>query len=208
MSEKLTYDFVTLFVVLDPVGMLAVFLAVTAELTPVQRREAATLAILYSLGILVFFIAAGELLLIQMGIRLRAFQVAGGILLLLYGIQMTTSTTTLGVAPDREDGDSLHALAVYPLAVPAIAGPGAMLTTVLLTDNRVYGFWEQAQTATVLAAVLAIFLVILLSANRIMRAIGIGGANVLRRVMGILLSAVAVKMVLTAIQSWLELPPL
>jgi len=94
----------------------------------VQRREAATLAILHSFGILVFFTVAGELLLIQMGIPLRAFQVAGGILLLLYTIQLTTSPTTLGATPDREGGDSLHALVVYPLAVPAIAGPGAMRT--------------------------------------------------------------------------------
>jgi len=81
-----------------------------------------------------------------------------------------------------------------------------MLTTVLLTDNRMYGFWEQAQTAAVPAVVLVIFLVILLSADWIMRAIGIGGANVLRHVMGMLLSAIAVKMVLTAIRSWLGLP--
>jgi multiple antibiotic resistance protein len=63
-----------------------------------------------------------------MGIPLRAFQVAGGILLLLYAIQLTTSPTTLGATPDREGGDSLHALVVYPLAVPAIAGPEAMRT--------------------------------------------------------------------------------
>jgi multiple antibiotic resistance protein len=79
---------------------------------------------------------------------------------------------------------------------------------VLLTDNRLYGVWEQALTTVVLAVVLSIFFVILLFANPIMKLIGIGGANVLRRVMGILLSAIAIKMVLTAFQAWLGLPEL
>jgi multiple antibiotic resistance protein len=113
-----------------------------------------------------------------------------------------------GTSADRPTGSSINALAVYPLAVPAIAGPGAMLTTVLLTDNRLYGFWDQSLTTAVLAVVLSIYFVILLFANPIMKLIGIGGANVLRRVMGILLSAIAIKMVLTAFQAWLGLPEL
>lgn len=83
-----------------------------------------------------------------------------------------------------------------------------MLTAVLLTDNRVFGIWDQILTSAMLAGVLAVFLVVLLAANPIMRAIGEGGANVLRRVMGVLLSAIATTMVLSAIQDWLDLPPL
>jgi multiple antibiotic resistance protein len=208
MSKMVVYDFVTLFVMLDPVGMLAVFLAVTADLEPAQRRQAALLGVAYSFVVLLFFIVAGELLLIEMGIPLRAFQIAGGILVLLYGIEMCLGSSAPGISADQPIGTSIHALAVYPLAIPAIAGPGAMLTTVLLTDNRLYGFWEQALTTAVLAVVLAIFFVILLFANPIMKLIGQGGANVLRRVMGILLSAIAIKMVLTAFQAWLGLPEL
>ncbi|MCG6861508.1 MAG: MarC family protein, partial [Chromatiaceae bacterium] len=105
-------------------------------------------------------------------------------------------------------GAGIQSLAVYPLAIPAIAGPGAMLTVVLLTDNRVYSLVDQVVTAAVLAAVLAVFLMILLFADPIMRAIGPGGANVLRRVMGIILCAIAVNMAFGAIQSWLDLPML
>jgi len=208
MLQKMVYDFVTLLVVLDPVGMLAIFLATTTELNPVERRKAATLGILYAFGILLFFIVAGELLLIQMGIPLRAFQIAGGILLFLYGIEMSLGTNAPGVGFENLTGAGIHAIAVYPIAIPAIAGPGAMLTVVLLTDNRVFGFWDQALTTVVLAAVLVIFLLVLFAANPIMRSIGIGGANVLRRVMGILLSAIATKMVLSAVQDWLNLPAL
>ena len=206
MIQQLVYDFVTLFVVLDPVGMLAVFLGVTSTLSAGDRRKAAVLAILYSFGVLLFFIAAGELLLIQMGIPLLAFQIAGGILLMLYGIEMSLGAHAPG-AGVADGGTTLHSLAVYPLAIPAIAGPGAMLTVVLLTDNRQFSVTDQMITTAVLAVVLAVFLIILLAASPIMRVIGSGGANVLRRVMGVLLTAIAAKMVLTALETWLELPP-
>ncbi|NEX20192.1 MarC family protein [Thiorhodococcus mannitoliphagus] len=208
MLQQITYDFITLFVVLDPVGMLAVFIAVTTRLEPLERRKAAILAVLYAFAVLAFFIAAGELLLIQMGIPLRAFQIAGGILLLLYGIEMSLGAHTPGTGLDDGAGSGLHALAVYPLAIPAIAGPGAMLTVVLLTDNRLFSITDQLITTAVLVVVLAVFLLILFAASPIMRVIGSGGASVLRRVMGMLLSAIAVKMVLTAVQGWLDLPPL
>lgn len=208
MSQKLISDFVTLFVVLDPIGMLAIFLAVSPKMEPAARRKTAVLGILYSFVVLLFFIVAGELLLVQMGIPLRAFQIAGGILLLLYGIEMSLGTAAPGEGLSDAAASGIQSVAVYPLAIPAIAGPGAMLTVVLLTDNRAFGFWEQAQTAAVLAVVLAIFLVVLMAANPIMRVIGTGGANVLRRVMGILLTAIAANMVLSAVQAWLGLPPL
>ncbi|WP_462320424.1 MarC family protein [Halochromatium sp.] len=212
MAEKLVYEFVTLFVVLDPFGMLAVFLAVTPGLESAQRAKAAVLAILYAFAVLVFFIGVGELLLIQMGIPLLAFQIAGGILLALYGIEMSLGAHAPGAGPSAAGGlragGSIHALAVYPLAIPAIAGPGAMLTVVLLTDNREHSITDQLITTGVMGVVMLIFLLILLAANPIMRVIGEGGANVLKRVMGVLLTAIAAKMVLTAFQEWLGLPPL
>ncbi len=208
MSQKVISDFVTLFVVLDPIGTLAIFLAISPRMDPRERRITAMLGVVYSFGVLLFFIVAGELLLVQMGIPLRAFQIAGGILVFLYGIDMSLGTAAPGEGFANVTAGGIRALAVYPLAIPAIAGPGAMLTVVLLTDNRAFGLWEQAMTTAVLAVVLAIFLVILLAANPIMRIIGIGGANVLRRVMGILLSAIAANMVLGAIQAWLNLPKL
>jgi hypothetical protein len=81
---------------------------------------------------------------------------------------MSLGATAPGAGVEEVEGD-IHSLAVYPLATPAIAGPGAMLTVVLLTDNRVFGFWEQVLTTAALAAVLAAFLVVLLAANPIMR---------------------------------------
>lgn len=208
MLQKIIYEFVTLFVILDAVGMLAIFLAVTAGFDAAQRRKIALLSILYAYLVLLVFIVAGELLLITMGVPLRAFQIAGGILLLLYGIEMTLGNSARSDGYSDIAGNGLNSLAVYPLAIPAIAGPGAMLTVVLLTDNRIYGVFDQVITALVLGVVLAVFLIILLLANPIMRAIGDGGANILRRVMGVILCAIAVKMALGAVQGWLNLPAL
>jgi len=201
--QKVVHEFVTLFVVLDPVGALAIFLAVTAKLTPAQRTRAAAYGILYSFGVLVFFVVAGELLLIEMGIPLHAFQVAGGILLLLYGIEMVLGRTAPGENFVGTTGD-IQSLAIYPIAIPAIAGPGSMLTIVLLTDNRAFSVFDQMMTVAVLAFTLSLILIILLAANPIMRCIGTGGANVLRRVMGILLCSVAVNMVFVALDTWLK----
>jgi multiple antibiotic resistance protein len=202
--QKVVHEFVTLFIVLDPVGALAIFLAVTPKLAPAQRTRAAVYGVLYSFGVLTFFVVAGELLLIQMGIPLHAFQVAGGILLLLYGIEMVLGRTAPGENFVGTTGD-IQSLAIYPIAIPAIAGPGSMLTIVLLTDNRAFGVFDQMMTVVVLAFTLSLILIILLAANPIMRLVGVGGANVLRRVMGILLCSVAVNMIFTALDTWLKL---
>jgi multiple antibiotic resistance protein len=208
MSSRIVSDFVTLFVVLDPIGTLVIFLAISGKMEPSERRVTALLGVVYSFVALLFFIVFGELLLIEMGIPLRAFQIAGGILVFLYGVEMSIGTAAPGDAFNNVTAGGFRSLAVYPLAIPAIAGPGAMLTVVLLTDNRAFEIWEQALTTAVLAVTLAIFFLILLAANPIMRVIGAGGANVLRRVMGILLSAIAANMVLSGFQGWLGLPPL
>jgi multiple antibiotic resistance protein len=202
--QKVVHEFVTLINVLDPVGALAIFLAVTPKLAPAQRTRAAVYGVLYSFGVLTFFVVAGELLLIQMGIPLHAFQVAGGILLLLYGIEMVLGRTAPGENFVGTTGD-IQSLAIYPIAIPAIAGPGSMLTIVLLTDNRAFGVFDQMMTVVVLAFTLSLILIILLAANPIMRLVGVGGANVLRRVMGILLCSVAVNMIFTALDTWLKL---
>jgi multiple antibiotic resistance protein len=130
--------------------------------------------------------------------------VAGGILLLLYGIEMVLGRTAPGENFVGTTGD-IQSLAIYPIAIPAIAGPGSMLTIVLLTDNRAFSVFDQLMTVVVLAFTLSLILIVLLCANPIMRFIGIGGANVLRRVMGILLCSVAVNMVFVALDTWLKL---
>lgn len=98
------------------------------------------------------------------------------------------------------------ATAVYPLATPIIAGPGAMLSMVLLMDNNRHAMVEQVETVVALATALTGLLVIFLIGDRVERLIGKGGTQMLRRIMGLLLSALAVNLVLSALASWLKLP--
>ncbi len=198
-------DFITLFVVVDPLAASSVFLAVTAAYTTGAKRKIATLAVLFAFLVLLFFIALGQIIIEAMGISLRAFQIAGGIVLFLFAVSMILAEPA---APAGGGDAGVASVAVYPLAIPAIAGPGTMLTVMLLTDNDRFGIGEQAITTTVAVAVLLIQYALLLAAEPVSRLIGKSGASILRRVMGMILASVAVNAVLAALGSWLGLPKL
>jgi multiple antibiotic resistance protein len=127
-----------------------------------------------------------------------------GIILFLFGLQMLFGRldATAGAPEPGRD------LAVFPLAVPSIAGPGAMMAVILLTDNDVYTVAEQAQTGVVLLVVLLLTYILLLFSDAILRIIGRQGAAILVRVMGIILCSLAVEIVLTtlAVASWAPVP--
>jgi multiple antibiotic resistance protein len=198
-------EFVTFFLVLNPFSTLPVFLSLVSPLEPPAQRKIALYAVLIAFGVLVFFIFAGAFVLQKMGVPIRAFQIAGGILLFLVALDMIRGDIRAGVQGAEQ---SHFALAVYPLAIPKIAGPGAMLTAILLTDDDRFNVLGQLATVGVLAAVLLIQLVVLLAAVPISRLIGMAGASVIGRVMGMLLAALSVSMILGALGEWLNLPKL
>lgn len=204
-QERLS-EFITLLVVLNPIAAVPVFLAAASGLEAPQQRRIAIYAVLASLGVLVFFIVAGGFLLKHMGIPIRAFQIAGGIVLFAFAITLVIGD----VRPATADGagDSLFARAVYPLAIPKIAGPGAMLTIMILTDDDRHDWLEKTMSAGVLVLVLLILLGVLLLAVPVMRLIGEGGAAIVTRVFGMLLAAMAANIVLAALAQWLGLPAL
>jgi hypothetical protein len=122
MLQHRLAEFVTLFVILDPAGVLPIFIALTADCTPEQRRRVALLAIFMSFWVLTAFIVGGEIVLQLMGIPLRSFQIAGGIVLFLYGVGMVLGEVKDTPAPATSD--AIMSLAIYPIAIPGIAGPG------------------------------------------------------------------------------------
>lgn len=203
-QERLS-EFVTLLIVVNPIGALPVFLAVASGFDAAAQRRVALTAVLVSFAVLVFFIAVGGFLLEKMGISLRSFQIAGGIILFLVALDMVRGAS---YAPAAAASDSATSLAIYPLAIPKIAGPGTMLTVVLLTDDHRFDFVQLSLTTAVLALVLAITLGVLLVAGPISRIIGAAGASIISRVMGMVLVALAVHTVLSAFGRWLNLPPL
>jgi multiple antibiotic resistance protein len=206
MFEERLSEFVTLFIVINPLGTLPVFLAMTGGLDTATQRRIAVTAVLVSFAVLLFFIAAGGFLLEKLGISLRAFQIAGGMVLFLVALDMVRGSGTgqaSGPSPQNPT-----AMAVYPLAIPKIAGPAAMLTVVLLTDDHRFDLPQLAMTTGVLVLVLAITFGILRAAAPISRLIGESGANVIGRVLGMLLIALAVQTILSGFGSWLGLPKL
>lgn len=203
MLSALITQFVVLWAVIDPIGSVPVYLSQTSHMTEKQRRIVAFKAILIATMILLFFLVAGQFLLEAMQIPLPAFQAAGGLVLLLFALTMIFGESK----PDQETkmcSDSLSksdlsATAVFPLAVPSIASPGAMMAIVMLTDNHRFAITEQAITAGIMLAVLAVTLLLLLSANFIHRIIGHVGASIISRVMGLILAAVATSNLLQGI---------
>ena len=200
MFESLIVQFVVLWAVIDPIGSIPVYLSKTASLSALDRRRVASKAILVSTGILLFFLVAGQLLLEAMQIPLSAFQTAGGLVLLLFALTMIFGESK----PEQEmqmDYD-ISDLAVFPIAVPSIASPGAMMAVVMLTDNHRYSLIDQALTALVMLGVLLITYLLLRSASRIQKVIGRTGASVISRVMGLILAAVAVNHLLVGLREF------
>ena len=205
LTSIIITQFVVLWAVIDPIGSVPVYLSQTQRLTPAQRRKVALKAVAISAGVLLFFLIAGQILLEAMQIPLPAFQAAGGLVLLLFALSMIFGESK----PEQEQKISeevshsqLADLAVYPLAIPSIASPGAMMAIVMLTDNHRFSLIDQSITAGVMLGVLVITLLLLLAANSIQKVIGNAGAAIISRVMGLILAAVAVNNLLLGIKDF------
>lgn len=192
---SLIREFVILFVVIDPVGSLPVFLFVAANVPSHLHARLAIRAVAVAALVLLVFLVGGQVLMESIGLRLGSFQIAGGIILFLFAMTMIfgeskPETEIVEAARNHLDG------AVFPLAMPSIASPGAMLAVVILTDNHRNSIADQAVTAALLLLVLVLTLALLLLATKLHRLIGRTGASIISRVMGIILATVAVDAVI------------
>lgn len=198
-------EFVTLWVVIDPIGTVPVFIAVTAGMSAATRRKTALVATAVSMGVLLFFLVLGQLLIDALGISLLSFQVAGGIVLFLFALTMIFGESKPETDLHAADFDSTRPAperpspAVFPLAVPSLASPGAMLAVVLLTENSQFSVAAQAMTAVVMIGILAVACAFMLLADPIIRLIGNSGAAIVSRVMGMILASVAADAVLSSL---------
>jgi multiple antibiotic resistance protein len=202
--QALIEQFITLWVVIDPIGTVPVFIAVTAGMSAVQRRRTALQAALVSAGVLLFFLVLGQILINALGIGLYSFQVAGGIVLFLFALTMIFGEAKPDqdaqlAADEAESGFDAPSVGVFPLAVPSLASPGAMLAIVLLTDNTRFSVGHQAITAAVMLGVIAVAFLFMRLAEPLIRLIGHAGAAIVSRVMGMILASVAADAVLSAL---------
>lgn len=197
-------DALIIWATIDPIGTMALFTALTAHLSSADRRRTAFKTVFYAGAVLMGSIVVGQLILNAMGIRLVSFQLGGGIILFLFGLQMI-----FGSKSQQSRQEPGHDIAVFPLAIPATATPGAILAVILLTDNHVHPISVQFGTALITIAILAVTLLLLLLSTRIIRIIGVGGASILTRVMGMILAAFSVELVMNAlgIGQWIHPAP-
>jgi len=196
---------VTLFVVLDPIGVAVVGGTLTRGLSAETRRAIAWRGTAIAAILLVVFAFGGAPLLRALGISLSAFRMAGGILLFLLSIDMVfarPSGIRYPTEPERQEAIERNDIAVFPLAFPLLAGPGALTSIVLLVGNESSAAGIAGILAA-LAAVLALALLGLLYAGHVARLLGVTGANVVGRVLGIVLAALAAQFVLDGFAAWL-----
>ncbi|QDT29927.1 hypothetical protein Enr10x_52850 [Gimesia panareensis] len=206
MWENILKDFIYLWAVIDPVGSIPVFIAVTAGTSKVVQRKIALRAVITAGLVLILFIVGGQLLLEQLEIPLSAFQIAGGLVLFLFALTMIFGESKPEAEIEESNRVQAHQnKAVFPLAIPSIASPGAMMAVVLITDNHRFHVGEQLVATVTMLVVLLITFGFLLLAGPIQRAIGDAGASVVSRISGLILASVAVDSVLSGIKSYFEL---
>jgi multiple antibiotic resistance protein len=204
MLEQSLKFLVVFFVVIEPISLIPLFSGLTRGATPQYKRRMALKAVIIAAGILVLFAFVGAGFLELMGISLQAFRIFGGMLLFLLSLEMVfaresgTRTSTDEAAENKRRAD----ISVFPLAFPFIAGPGA-LATILLWFGPLHAGAQAALFAGYLVAVgavLAIALALMLLAEPLMRVIGVTGANVASRLLGVILGALAVQFVLDGLR--------
>ncbi len=192
--------FVTLFVVIDPIGLTPVFIALTPGMTARQRRAIAIRATIIAAGLLFLFAFLGEQVLGFIGISMPAFRIAGGILLFLTALDMLFERRTKR-REDQADVDDAPDPSVFPIAIPLIAGPGAIASIILLA-GQAEGAVGMASVLGVMVGVLMIVFLLFLSAPIIERALGKTGIVVVTRLLGMLLAALSVQFVLDGIRGF------
>lgn len=195
MGNDLLRDALILLSTIDPIGTVLVFAVVSEGMSAVARRRLAGRAVVIAGATLIGFLVLGQVGLAAMHVSLTSFQIAGGVFLFLFGAQMTLTDFTSRIA-GPEEGRGTRDPAVFPLAIPAIASPGALLAVVVLTENTRYSTAHQAMTAGVLVAILGLTYLALRWSTHLMRWLGRTGGAALIRILGMILAALAVEMVI------------
>ena len=200
MTEVLVTAFVTLFVIVDPIGLAPIFIALTRGMTADERHRVGRRALVLGFVILAAFGLFGERLLRAIGISIPAFRISGGLLLFLTALDMLFERRS-----DRRERSTEERPAdpsVFPLAMPLIAGPGALTTMILLGSQHSGSAATLVGVNLVLAAVLALTYLLFRLSRVIERMLGHTGIVVLTRLFGILLAALSVQFVLDGLRDY------
>lgn len=190
------------FAVIDPIGSVPVYLEATKEFDLRYKKKIAVRASIIAFLILLFFIIIGQLILEGMSVTLEAFQISGGVILFLFALTMIFGDGKPELEKSRIT-DYKH-VTIFPIAIPSIASPGAIMAVVLMTDNHIYSIQQQSITTGIVLLVIGITCLILLGANHLQKRIGDYGITVISKIMGLILASYAVQSILSGISSYFE----
>ena len=202
VMETAAVALATFFATIGPIDVAAMFAALTASAAPRYRTLTAVRGTAIATGILLAFAIFGQAILDSLGISLAALRTAGGVLLLLIGIELAfgrASGATSATDAETAEASRKSDISVFPLATPLIAGPGAMGSAILLMADTEGDILLQSVVVACLLAILALTLVALLAAAQLQHLLGITGMQVVRRIFGILLTALAIQFIFDGI---------
>ena len=197
MSNSLVENLVTLVVVLDPLGSVPIFLHATRNSGGRERTKVALIATAVAFLVLMLFLYFGQYLLDDMHIGIPAFRIGGGVVLFIFSLRMIIGGHHEGGTADARRTPT--EIAVFPVAMPGIASPGALVAVVLLTDNTKFTLPEETVVAGLTVTALALVLAALLLAGKVQRWLGSAGIMVITQIMGLILAAFSVQQILDGV---------
>ena len=202
MNELIT-TILFLFAVIDPLGSVPVYLEATKKLDKEHKRKVAIRGPLMAFLILIIFIVLGQIVLDGMEVSLDAFQISGGVILFLFALTMVFGEgkpeSEKHLITDYKD------VTIFPVAIPSIASPGAIMAVVLMTDNNLYSFEQQVITTVLVFVVIVLTCLLLLAANKVQEKVGEYGITVVSKIMGLILASYAVQSILTGLKDFFSL---
>jgi len=194
--------FITLLVVVDPPGVVPIFVGLTKSETPTRRRKILLRAVVIAFGVALFFLLAGRAVLSYLGVTVQAFSISGGVLLFLTALPMLFGHRGGLQAPEHEERDVVSDdISVFPLAIPLLSGPGAIATIILLTSQTGGDVRKLIAAAVAIAVVFIVSFIALYLGARLIAAVGEGSVHIATRVMGIVLAALAVQYVIDGVRT-------
>ncbi len=200
MIVEIVTKILFLIAVIDPLGSVPVYLEATKNFDKEHKKKIAIRASFIAFIILLFFILVGQLILEGMDVSLDAFQISGGVILFLFALTMIFGEGK----PEREKSgisDYRH-VTIFPLAIPSIASPGAIMAVVILTDNHLHTIQQQALTTLLVLVVIALTALLLLVANMVQKKIGTYGITIISKIMGLILASYAVQSILSGLKDF------
>lgn len=204
MLETAAIAFTTFFATVAPVDSAIMFAALTAENTSSERKNMAIRGVSIATGLLLLFALFGEALLARLGISLAALTTAGGILLLLMGIDLVFARSSGAMSTTRaesKEAEHRQDISVFPLATPLLAGPGTMGAVILIMANTHDRLDHAATVVAMLLLVMGVSLMLLLVAGKLEKVLGVTGMRVINRVFGVLLCSLAVQFIFNGIHN-------